>query len=178
LEASLSKEESRIAMDEVHEGICGTHQVAHKMKWMLRRAGVYWPNMLANCFKYYMGCEACQRFGKVQSAPASMLHPTIKPWPFRGGGLDFIGEVHPASTKGHHFVMVATDYLTKWVEVVPLKGMTHKELSNFELEHIVHWFGIPQTLTTDKEPTFMSHQLAEFTKSLGIKFLNSSPYYA
>jgi hypothetical protein len=126
---------------------------------------VYWPNMLVDCFKYYKGCEACQKFGKIQSAPASMLHPIVRPWSFRGRGLDFIGEVHPASTKGHHFMLVATDYFTKWVEAMPLKGMTHKELINFVLEHIMHRLGIPQTLTTDQGPAFMSHQFAEFTKS-------------
>jgi ribonuclease HI len=109
----LSEEEASIAMGEVHEGMCGTHQSAYKMRWVLRRAGVYWPIMLKVCFKYYKGCEACQKFGKVQSAPASMLHPIVKPWPFRGWGLDFIGEIHPSSTKGHRFVLMATDYFTK-----------------------------------------------------------------
>jgi hypothetical protein len=42
-------------------------------------------------------------------------------------------------------VLVATDYFTKWTEVVPLKNMTHKELISFVLEHIVYRFGIPQT---------------------------------
>jgi hypothetical protein len=28
----LGLDQSRIAMEEVHEGICGTHQLAHKMK--------------------------------------------------------------------------------------------------------------------------------------------------
>jgi hypothetical protein len=40
----------------------------------------------------------CQKFGKIQAVPASMLHPVIKPRPFRGWGLNFI-EVHPTSTK-------------------------------------------------------------------------------
>jgi hypothetical protein len=35
----LGSDKSRIAMGEVHEGIYGTHQSAHKMKWLLRRAG-------------------------------------------------------------------------------------------------------------------------------------------
>ena len=56
--------------------------------------------------------------------------------------------------------------------------MTHKELINFVLEHIVYRFGIPQTLTTDQGATFMSHQFKDFAKSLRIKLLNSSPYYA
>jgi hypothetical protein len=134
--------------------------------------------MIEDCFEYYRGCEACQKFGKVQIVPTSVLHPIIKLWPFKGWGLDFVGEVHPASTKGHRFVLVATDYFRKWVEVVPLKNMTHRELVNFMLEHIVYQFGVPQTLTTDQRATFMSHQFKEFATSLRIKLLNSSPYYA
>jgi hypothetical protein len=174
----LDEEESKVAMGEVHEGMCGTHQSAHKMRWMLKRAGFYWPTMMEDCFRYFKGCEACQRFGDIQSAPASTLHPIIKPWPFRGWGLDFIGEIHPCSYRRHRFVLVATDYFTKWTEAVPLKNMTHKELISFVLEHIVYRFGIPQTLTTDQGAAFMSHQFKDFAKSLRIKLLNSSPYYA
>jgi hypothetical protein len=145
---------------------------------MLKRAGFYWPTMMEDCFRYFKGCEACQRFGDIQSAPASILHPIIKQWPFRGWGLDFVGEIHPSSSRGHRFVLVATDYFTKWTEVVPLKNMTHKEVISFVLEHIVYRFGIPQTLTTDQGAAFMSQQFKEFAKSLQIKLLNSSPYYA
>jgi hypothetical protein len=55
--------------------------------------------------------------------PAALLHPIIKPWPFRGQGLDFIGKIHPPSNKGHCFVIVATDYVTKWTEAIPLKNI-------------------------------------------------------
>ena len=37
----LDSDQARIAMGEVHEGICGTHQSAPKMKWLLRRTGFY-----------------------------------------------------------------------------------------------------------------------------------------
>jgi transposase InsO family protein len=45
------------------------------------------------------------------------------------------------------------------------------------LKHIVHRFGIPQTLTTNQVAAYMSHQFKKFAMSLGIKLLNSSPYY-
>jgi hypothetical protein len=80
----LGSEQSKIVMGEVHEGICGTHQSAHKMKWLFRRAGFYWSTMINDCFNYYKCCESCQKFGDVQLAPAAMLHHIIKPWPFRG----------------------------------------------------------------------------------------------
>jgi hypothetical protein len=75
----LDEEESKVAMGEVHEGMCGTHQSAHKMRWMLKHAGFYWPTMMEYCFRYFKGCDECQKFGDIQSAPASMLHPIIKP---------------------------------------------------------------------------------------------------
>jgi transposase InsO family protein len=114
----------------------------------------------------------------VQLAPAAMLHPIIKLWPFHGWTLDFIGQIHPASSKGHRFVLVTTDYITKWTEAILLKNMTHKEVICFILEHIVHRFGIPHTLTMDQGSSFMSHQVHEFAESLKVKLLSSSLYYA
>jgi transposase InsO family protein len=113
----------------------------------------------------------------VQLAPAAMLHPIIKPWLFRGCILDFVGQIHPPSSKRHRFVLVATNYFTKWAEVVPLKNMMHKEVIHFILEHIIHRFGIPQTLIMDQGSSFMSHQVCEFAKSLKIKLLSSLLYY-
>ena len=75
----LGPDEARVAMGEVHEGICGTHQSAPKMRWLLRRALFYWPSMIADCFRYYKGCEECQRFGNVQLVPSALMHPIIKP---------------------------------------------------------------------------------------------------
>jgi hypothetical protein len=46
----LDYDQAKIAMGEVYEGICGTHQSAPKMKWLLRRAGFYWPTMITDCF--------------------------------------------------------------------------------------------------------------------------------
>jgi hypothetical protein len=64
--------------------------------------------------------------------------------------LHFIGEIHSSSSKGHLFVLLATDYFTKWTEAVALKNMTQREVFELIIEHIIHRFGIPQTLTTDQ----------------------------
>jgi transposase InsO family protein len=59
-----------------------------------------------------------------------------------------------------------------------LKNITHKEVIEFITEHIIHRFGIPQTLTTDQGTSFTSNQVREFANSYKIKLLNLSPYYA
>jgi len=83
------------------------------MKWMIRRNGYYWQTILEDCFKYFKGCQGCQKFGNIQRAPASAMNPIIKPWSFRGWAIDLIGQIYPPSSKGHIFILVATDYFTK-----------------------------------------------------------------
>jgi hypothetical protein len=55
----LGPDDDILAMVKVHEGICGTHQSTPKVKWLLRRSDFYWFDMIANCFKYYKGCQVC-----------------------------------------------------------------------------------------------------------------------
>ena len=49
---------------------------------------------------------------------------------------------------------------------------------DFVKEHIVYRFGIPHTVTTDQGNMFTSGEFDEFAIGMGIKVLNSSPYYA
>jgi hypothetical protein len=65
-------------------------------------------------------------------------------------GIDLIGQINPPSSKGHKFVLLATDYFTKWVEAIPLKKVTSENMVEFVKEHIIYRFGIPQTITTDQ----------------------------
>jgi len=174
----LGPTEANRLLHEVHEGACGTHQSAHKMKWLIRRSGYYWPTMLEDCFKYYKGCQACQKFGKIQMVPASVMNPIIKPWPFRGWGMDMIGKINPPSSKGHQYILAITDYFTKWVEAVPMRSVSSKDVINFVKEHVIHRFGIPQTITTDGGSVFISQEFRKFADDMGIKLIRSSPYYA
>ena len=87
--------------------------------------------------------------------------------------MDFIGQINTPSSKGPRFVLVATDYFTKWTEAVPLKNMTHREVIEFITEHIIHRFGILQTLTTDQGSLFISKEVHIFIESYKIKLLNS-----
>ncbi|XP_059664025.1 uncharacterized protein LOC132309757 [Cornus florida] len=70
----------------------------------------------------YLGIYgAHQEHGPVQRVPAINMQPVVKIWPFRRWALDFIGKLTPSSADGHTYIMVATDYFTKWAEAIPLK---------------------------------------------------------
>ena len=136
---------------------------------------IFLPTMLEDCFTYYKLCQECQKFGNVQRALASTMNPIIKPWPFSGWGIDLIGQIYPPSSKNHKFILVATYYFTKWVEAICLKNVTSRDMVEFVKEHTIYRFGIPQTITIDQGSMFVSE---EFATNMGIKLLNSFPYYA
>ena len=68
--------------------------------------------------------------------------------------MDLIGKIYQTSSKGHNFILVVTDYFTKWVKVVPLKKVEQKGVIQFIKEHIIHRFGIPQSIATNQGTMF------------------------
>jgi hypothetical protein len=70
----LGEEQAKVAVREVHDEICGAHQSAYKINWLLRRAGFYWPTMMDDCVKYQKGCEVCQWFRNIQLAPTGVMN--------------------------------------------------------------------------------------------------------
>ncbi|GLU07027.1 hypothetical protein SLE2022_240070 [Rubroshorea leprosula] len=165
-------------MSDVHNGICGAHQAGIKMRWLIRRHGFFWPSILKDCISYAKGCKACQIHGPLQRVPASELHPIVKPWPFRGWAIDLIGKVYPPSTRGHSFIIVATDYFTKWVEAKPMKKVDQTDIIKFLKEEIIHRFGLPETVTSDQGTVFVGAQVGAFAKEMGFRLLTSTPHYA
>ncbi|GKV17163.1 hypothetical protein SLEP1_g27699 [Rubroshorea leprosula] len=171
-------DESFQMFSDVHDGICGAHQAGIKMGWLIRRHGFFWPSVLKDCIAYAKGCKSCQIHGPLQRVTASELNSIVKSWPFRGWAIDLIGKVYPPSSKGHSFIIVATDYFTKWLEAKPMKKVDQSNVIKFIKEGIVHRFGMPETITTDQGTVFVNHQVEAFAKEMGFRLLNFTPHYA
>ena len=59
-----------------------------------------------------------------------------------------------------------------------MRSVASKDVISFVREHIIHRFGIPQTITTDGGSVFISEEFRKFVDDMGIKLIRSSPYYA
>ena len=92
--------------------------------------------------------------------------------------MDLIGKIHPTSSKGHSFILIVTNYLTKWVEVVPLKKVEQKDVIQFIKEHIIHRFGIPQSITIDQGTMFIEEEINYFATDYEIQLIRSTHFYA
>ena len=131
--------------------------------------------MLEDCFKDYKGCQECQKFCSIKKSPASAMNPIMKPWPFRGWGIDLIGQVFLSSNK---FVLVATDYFTKWIEAIPLKVASSANVIEFIFNIVFIDLGPLSPLQLIQGKMFTSKEFEDFAASTGFKLINLSPYCA
>ena len=90
--------------------------------------------------------------------------------------MDLIRKIHPTSSKGHNFILVATYYFTKWVEAIPLKKAKQKDVIQFIKEQIIHRFGIPWSITIDQGTMFTREEMNYFANDYGIQLIISTPF--
>eukprot|EP00253_Pinus_taeda_P029182 PITA_29182 len=147
--------------------------MAHK----ILRAGYYWPSLFFDVFSFVKSCDKCQSFAgrqQLKSLPLKLVHVN---GPFQQWGLDFIGEINPHSSGKHKWILVATDYFTKWIEAIPTKNATHQVVIKFLNENIFTRFDCPTKLVTDNATDFRAEELVDMCESMGIQLVHSTSYY-
>ena len=82
------------------------------------------------------------------------LKPIEVSAPFQQRGLDFIGEIHHASSAQHRWILTVTDYFTKWIESIPTKQAMDSVIISFLENNILSCFGCPNKLITDNAEAF------------------------
>uniref|UniRef100_A0A2N9ED03 Integrase catalytic domain-containing protein n=1 Tax=Fagus sylvatica TaxID=28930 RepID=A0A2N9ED03_FAGSY len=75
------------------------------------------------------------------------------------------------------WLIVATDYFTKWVEAEPLVHITDADSKRFVWKNIITRFGIPRVLVSDNGSQFTSGPFREFCEQYGIRNHFSTPAY-
>ncbi|GFU81683.1 retrovirus-related Pol polyprotein from transposon 412 [Trichonephila clavipes] len=120
------------------------------------RKRFYWPGMYRNVVRYVMHCRECQRRKSVPQRPPGRLVP-IPPAiaPFHRIGIDLLGRF-PKSAHGNKWIIVCTDYSTRYAITKALPTAEVDEIAKFLLEEIVLRHGAPRVIITDRGAVFRS----------------------
>ena len=117
--------------------------------YKLLYSGYYSPSIFKDPAKYVKGCDSCQRMGRPTTSDQMPLQPQVMIEPFEKWALDFVGPISPMSRK-KKYILVCTDYVTKWVEVKALFRATEKSVVEFIYEEIFTRFGVPREIIQTK----------------------------
>ena len=83
----------------------------------------------------------------------------------------------PWAIRNRRWLLVSTDYFTKWVEAKPLANIRDVDAKRFIWRNIVTRFGVPHTLITDNSLQFDSKAFWRYCGELGIRNGYSTPTY-
>ncbi|KAF0891250.1 hypothetical protein E2562_009428 [Oryza meyeriana var. granulata] len=122
-------------------------------------------------------CHGCQIHDNFKHQPLTPLYPAIPSWPFDAWGIDVIGLIDPPSSRGHRFILAATDYFSKWAEAIRLREVKSSNVINFLERNIIYRFSIPHRITSDNAKAFKSQKIYKFMEKYKIKWNYSTSYY-
>lgn len=106
-------------LDDPYGGNFFDRRIGHKILQM----GYYWPIIFKDAKNYIHNYDNFQRMGRLIQAEKMPLQMQIVLENFEIWALEFLGPFNPPSNK-KVYILVYTDYVNKWVEVVALSKDT------------------------------------------------------
>lgn len=90
-------------------------------------------------------------------------------------GVDFMGPF--VSSCGNLYILVAVNYVTKWIEAIPSPTNDHKVALNLLKKIIFPRFGVPRVLISDGGSHFAKKQFEALLKRYGVHHKVGLPYH-
>jgi hypothetical protein len=134
----------------------------------------YWPQMFEDVRTYIRTCDECQRHGKNKQIEP--LHPIKIGQPFDRIGMDIVRPL-PKTKNGNMYIVVATEYLTKWPEARAIPDAKASSVVSFFYEDIICRHGCPKEVLTDRGMHFVNEMLNSLCDKFGVKHKLSTAYH-
>jgi Integrase zinc binding domain/Chromo (CHRromatin Organisation MOdifier) domain/RNase H-like domain found in reverse transcriptase/Integrase core domain len=169
----VPKRLEKLVIKECHDGVLQGHFGEARTVEKIQRK-YYFPGMIKKVRRYIKACEDCQRnkedhhkpYGKMQEWQQELK----KPW--QHITMDFMMGMpetqDPVSGKSVKQILVVVDRFSKQVILIPIrKDADTEEVIELLWRYIFSVFGIPLTITTDRDKIFRSEKWKEEMKEVG-----------
>ena len=158
-----------------HDHACGGHFSSKKTAAKILQSGFYWPSLFKDTHSYCKSCERCQKLGSISRRNMMPLTPILIVEIFDVWGIDFMGPF--PNSFGNLYILVAVDYVSKWVEACACKTNDHRVVVKFLKENIFSRFGTPRSIISDGGTHFCNRHFEHLMKKYGITHKVTTPYH-
>ncbi|GKA88281.1 reverse transcriptase domain-containing protein [Tanacetum coccineum] len=161
-------------LEACHNGPTRGHHGANLTAKKVFDAGFFWPTIYKDAHELVKNYDLCQRQGKI-SQRDEMLQNSIQVCEiFDVWGIDFMGPF--PSSRGNKYILVAVDYLSKWVEAKALPTNDARVVCKF-LKSLFARFGAPRAIISDRGTHFCNDQFAKVMLKYGVTHRLSTAYH-
>ena len=136
----------------------------------------YWYNWKDDVTAWINACSVCAG-RKTPNRPKAPLHSIIEAEkPFDMIGIDFVGPL-PKTDNGNQWLLVITDYATRWVEAFPTKDSKAITVAEILVKQIIARYGAPMKLLSDRGRQFLSDLVYQVCELYRVKKINTTAYH-
>nr|GEZ90480.1 reverse transcriptase domain-containing protein [Tanacetum cinerariifolium] len=157
-----------------HSGPTGGHYGANYTAKKVFDLGFYWPTIYKDAFELVKNNDSCQREGKFSQKDEMPQNAIQVCEIFDVWGIDFMGPF--LNSKGSNYILVAVDYLSKWVEAKALPTNNARVVVKF-LKSLFSRFGTPKAIISDRGTHFCNDQFAKVMSKYGVTHRLSTAYH-
>ncbi|GJX40885.1 reverse transcriptase domain-containing protein [Tanacetum coccineum] len=157
-----------------HEGPTGGHHSANLTARKVFDAGFFWPTIYRDAHTMIKSCDTCQRQGKISQRDEMPQNSIQVCEIFDVWGIDFMGPF--PSSRGNKYILVAVDYLSKWVEAKALPTNDARVVVKF-LKSLFARFGTPRAIISDRGTHFCNDQFAKVMSKYGVTHRLATAYH-
>jgi transposase InsO family protein len=175
LQAIVPFSERRTLLGQYHDERTSAHLGVKKTLAKIKRK-YYWPGLQKDVKSYIAGCEKCQRRKPPNKTKKAPMQVVTSGSPMERIATDILGEL-PKSNNGNRYILVVSDYFTKWTESFPMANMEAATVARIIVEEVVARFGVPGSIHSDQGVQFESHLFREMCRLLNIKKTHTTPYH-
>lgn len=158
-----------------HDVPCCGHFTNRRTSDKVLQISYYWPTIFKDVNKFIHAYDSCQRAGFPGQSDKMPLNPQLVIEPFECWELDFVGPINPSSNQ-KTYILVATEYVTKWVEAETLPRAIEDSVIHFLFQIFVR-HGLPRDIIMDGGPQFASNKIAAALKTYHIQHKVTTPYH-
>ncbi|GJV87685.1 reverse transcriptase domain-containing protein [Tanacetum coccineum] len=170
----VSGQEAFDILKACHSGPTGGHYGANYTAKKIFDSGFYWPTIYKDAHDYVTRCDICQRQGKISQRDEMPQNSIQVCEIFDMWGIDFMGPF--PSSRGNKYILVAVDYLSKWVEAKALPTNDARVVCKF-LKSLFARFGAPRAIISDRGTYFCNDQFAKVMLKYGVTHRLSTAYH-
>ena len=124
-----------------HSLQCGGHFGCSRTAPKVHQCGFFWPTLFRDAHSFVKSCDRCQRMGNVSEKNEMPLTGVLEVKLFDVWGIDFMGPF--SSSYSNVYILLAVDYVSKWVEAVATQNNDAKTILGFLQKKIFTRFGTP-----------------------------------
>ena len=171
----VDKAEAAKIVHECHASAYGGHHGSRRTAHKVLESGFYWPTLYEDAHKTVKACDNCQRLGTITRRNEMPQQGILEVELFDVWGIDFMGPFPPS--KNNKFILVAVDYVSKWVEAVALPTNDGTQVVKFLRRNIFNRFGTPRMIISDGGSHFVNKLFENLLKKYGVQHRVATPYH-